>query len=267
MRLPMKVHAVKIRYREQLLRKMVHGRFGVYKGKRCVYITYVPDVSEVTRHTPKRFYLDSKTGQEYVPKIKRYLAVKREYDQLMDEWKSTYVWDPPMVRFPITNVYDPHHMDNNFFVEAVDKTNRMPNDNPVYSGDDVLKSKNEQFGKRFFKEMGIPYKYEVKLDVDNPDGFVPDFLLSFYEIDRCVYAEICGMNDKSDYSVTTSRKINFYSRNHDRPGREMIYAFMYDKNNFDEEYFASQIWGAYDTLIPDSALDWDNCLSPRISGD
>ena len=267
MRLPMKVHAVKIRYREQLLRKMVHGRFGIHQGRRCVFISYIPADDKPGSRVKKRYYLDSSKGKEFTPKIKKYLSIKSEYDRLLDSWNSTYAFEPPVVRFPITNTYDPHHMDNRFFADAVDCSNNMPNDNPVYSGDDVLKSKNEQFGKGFFKKLGIPYKYEVALDVANPDGYVPDFLLSFYEIDRCVYAEICGMNDKSDYAATTSRKINFYAKNRYRPGREIVYVFMYDKYNFDEEYFAAQVLSAFDTLIPDSAIEWDNCPPPRIYAD
>ena len=266
MRLPMRVHAVKIRYREQLLRRMIHGRFGNYQGKPCVYIHYDPKDKELTRRTQKRYFLDSALGKKYTPHVERFLKVKAEYDLLLVDWRSTYSFEPPMVRFPICNTYDPHHMDNDFFASVAHKVNKMPVENPVYSGDDVLKSKNEQFAKDFFKDNGIPYKYEPDIEVDNPEGFVPDFLLSLYEIDRCIYAEVCGMADSYEYSARTAHKINFYSKNRYRPGREMIYAFMYDKNNFDEEYFAAQVWGAFDTLIPDSALDWDNCVPPCITG-
>ena len=267
MRLPMKVHAVKIRYREQLLRKMVHGRFGMNKGRQCVYITYTPRDKKLTRRTQKRYFVDSTRGKEYTLQIQKYLAVKAEYDRLLLDWRTTYAFEPPMIKFPINNTYDPHHMDNRFFNDAVDNSNDMKNDSPVYSGDDVLKSKNEQFGRDLLRSMGIPYKYEAALDAQNSEGYVPDFLLSFYEIDRCIYAELFGMTDKYEYSNRTTSKLSFYSRNHYRPGREIIYAFMYDKYNFDEEYFASMVLSAFDNLIPDSALDWENCLPPSTNGD
>ena len=265
MQMPLKVHAVKIRYREQLLRKMVHGRFGTYKGRRCVFISYLPGAVWQHGLTLGRYYVDSKKGRGYTPKIEEYLKIKNEFDKLLLDWRSTYVFEPPMIRFPISLNYDPHRMDSRFFDNAVGNTNRLVNDNPVYSGDDTLRSKNEQIATDIFKDLDIPYKYEVGLDVPNPDGLVPDFLLSFYEIDRCVYAEICGMSDKYDYSQRTARKINFYSLNNYRPNREIIYCLMYDKSNFDKEYVTSQILGAYDTLIPDSALDWNNCLPPNIN--
>ncbi len=42
-----------------------------------------------------------------------------------------------------------------------------------------------------------------------------------------------------------------------RPGREVIYVLVYDKNNFDREYFISQVMTAFNDMIPDSALQWE----------
>ena len=137
----------------------------------------------------------------------------------------------------------------------------------MYSGSDVLKSKNEQFGKNVFEKYKIPYKYETALTVNNPSGYVPDYLLSFYEIDRCIYAEICGMSDDYEYSAGTAKKINFYSVNRYRPGREIVYAFMYDKYNFDENYFVAVVLGAYEAMIPEDALDWKNVQPPQVVKD
>ena len=36
----------------------------------------------------------------------------------------------------------------------------------------------------------------------------------------------------------------------------MIYVHLYDKYNFDKVYFKKMVWAAYDSLIPDDALDW-----------
>ena len=264
MHLPIKTHAEKIRYREHLLRQMVHGFFGTHRGYRCVYITYDPADDSITPKNPKRYRVESKQGILFTPLIERFLLQKAEYEQLLADWRSTYVFEPPMVRFPLVSTYDPHHMNNRFFEEACSNSNNMPVEHPVYSGDDILKSKNEQMAKSLFQTLGIPFKYEAALDINNPDGYVPDYLLSLFEIDRCIYAEICGMTDKYEYSRTTAQKINFYSSNHYRPGREIIYCFMYDKYNFDEEYFVAQILGAFETLIPDSALDWEHCQPPCI---
>ena len=81
------------------------------------------------------------------------------------------------------------------------------------------------------------------------------FLLSFYEIDRCSYIELCGMNDKEAYSGKTATKINSYAKSRYRQGREIIYVHLYDKSNFDSVVFAEQVLSAYDSMIPFSALD------------
>jgi hypothetical protein len=65
------------------------------------------------------------------------------------------------------------------------------------------------------------------------------------------------MNDKGDYSVRTSYKINSYSKGKYRPGREVIYVHLYDKYNFDGVYFVQQVLTAFDSMIPDSALSWN----------
>ena len=66
------------------------------------------------------------------------------------------------------------------------------------------------------------------------------------------------MNDKIEYFVKTCNKIYGFSKENYRPGREVIYVFMYDKYNFDKEYFVSQVLSAYNDMIPDSALIWED---------
>ena len=94
------------------------------------------------------------------------------------------------------------------------------------------------------------YINEAKETID------PDFLLDFYEIDRCAYVELLGMNDKIDYSIRAATKITGFSKEKYRPGREVIYVHVYDKNNFDEDYFVSQVLTAFNDMIPDDALIW-----------
>ncbi|MCR5383539.1 MAG: hypothetical protein K6E72_02700 [Saccharofermentans sp.] len=114
-------------------------------------------------------------------------------------------------------------------------------------------------GADLLKLMGIPFKYEPEVAFVNTDEIInPDYLISFYEIDRCAYLEILGMNDKVDYSVKTATKINCFSKDTYRPGREVIYVILYDKANFDEDYFVSQILSAFNDMIQDSAILWES---------
>ena len=121
-----------------------------------------------------------------------------------------------------------------------------------------MKSNNELFGADLLKLMDIPFKYETAVDLPAIEETInPDYLINFYEIDRCSYLEILGMNDKTDYSVRTATKITGFSKELYRPGKEVIYVHVYDKNNFDRDYFVSQVLSAFNDMIPDEALDWE----------
>ena len=52
-------------------------------------------------------------------------------------------------------------------------------------------------------------------------------------------------------------KITGFSKELYRPGKEVIYVFVYDKQNFDRDYFVSQVLTAFNDMIPDDALIWE----------
>jgi hypothetical protein len=115
-------------------------------------------------------------------------------------------------------------------------------------------------GADLLKFMGIPFKYETEIYLEGIDETInPDCLVNFYEIDRCAYLEILGMNDKVGYSMKTVTKMNGFSLGKYRPGREVIYVLLYDKANFDRDYFVSQVMTAFNDMIPDDALVWESC--------
>ena len=121
----------------------------------------------------------------------------------------------------------------------------------------MFKSKNEMMAADTLKQLGIPFKYETEIYIEEAEEWInPDFLVNFYEIDRCCYLEVLGMNDKFSYAAGTSTKITSYSKGKYRPGREVIYVHLYDKHNFDKTYFMEQVFSAFNSLIPDSALEW-----------
>lgn len=255
---PPKVLAVKLEYRRLLLEKMPQGFFKTINGINYVIITRDPEYPKYNPRHPRKLMTTTKLGQIYSEIINRYLSLKSEYDALLNLWNSKYNFAPPKVKFPIVQPYDPHHMNNEYFEKQLDRQGKYLPENPTISDHGVLKSKNEQIGADLLKQMGIPFKYETEIYLPSLDETInPDYLANFYEIDRCAYIEILGMNDKYDYAVRTVTKINGFSRDKYRPEREIIYIFVYNKNNFDEDYFVSQVLIAFDMLIPDSALIWD----------
>lgn len=256
--LPMKVHAVKLEYRRQLLEKMPHGYYRVINGRKNVVITYDPNNPKYNKQHPRTLFVSTNLGRKYCEIINNYLKIKSEYDQLLQKWNKHYKSSPPKVKFPIKQFYDPNKMNNEYFNKQVYCTGSYVPDNPTVSDHGSLKSKNEQFGADILKQLDIPFKYETSIYLDAIEETInPDYLINFYEIDRCSYLEILGMSDKMKYSFTTTNKLYGFSKQKYRPGREVIYIVLYDKQNFDEDYFASEVLSAFNNMIPDSALIWD----------
>lgn len=255
---PMKVLAVKLEYRRLKLEKMMQGYFKITDGKRLIVITHDPDDPKIDSRHPKRIRATSSSGKRFSGAISTYLNLKSEYDALLADWNSMYSFSPPKVRFPIVQFSDPHRMNNEYFNNQASHKGKYTPDKPTSSKHGDLKSKNELFGTTLLEQMDVPFKYETEIYLKDIDETInPDCLINFYEIDRCSYLEILGMNDKIDYFYKTSKKIYGFSRETYRPGREVIYVFMYDKQNFDEEYFVNEVLAAFNNMIPDEALMWD----------
>lgn len=256
--LPMKVHAVKLEYKRLELEKIPHGHFRTKNGRKYVYVTYDPQKPKLSPRHPCRLLSDSKRGRKYADAVSKFLELRHEYTILLNEWNSRYGIAPPLVNFPIIQFSDPHKMNNDFYEKQKALCGEYKSKSPTISDHGVLKSKNEQMGADLLKQMGIPFKYEPEIVFVNTEEIInPDYLISFYEIDRCAYLEILGMNDKYDYSVRTATKINCFSKDTYRPGREIIYVILYDKSNFDEDYFVGQVLDAFNNMIPDNAIIWE----------
>ncbi len=255
--IPLKVHAVKLEYRRLLLEQIPHGYICIRRGQKQVAITYEPDMPKTSPRRPRFLSVSTARGKEYAEKISKYLKIKLEYDYLLNSWYATYCIAPPRVRFPITPLLVSHDMNNEYFDSKKENCGKYIADNPTFSDHGDLKSKNELIASELLQHMGIPFKYETELYIPEVGKTInPDFLLSFYEIDRCFYLEVLGMNDKGDYSVKTATKLYDYSKGKYRPGREVIYIVLYDKSNFDSTVFVHQVLSAFNTLIPDDALEW-----------
>ena len=259
--LPIKVHAVKLEYRRLKLEKMLQGRFKTIRGKQYVLITKDSTLPKYNSRHPRVLSVSTELGRKYSESITEYLKVKAEYEDLLIDWNARYSFAPPRVIFPIKQYSDPHKMNNEYYNRQQERCGKYQPDNPTVSDHGDLKSKNELMCADLLKLMGIPFKYETEIYLEEIDETInPDCLVNFYEIDRCAYLEVLGMNDKVGYSMKTVTKMNGFSLGKYRPGREVIYVLLYDKANFDREYFSSQVMSAFNDMIPDDALVWESCL-------
>lgn len=218
---PMKVLAVKLEYRRLLMDKMAKGYFKTVNGIQYVIITSDPYNPKYNAHHSRKLMTSTILGQKYSALINEYLSIKSEYDSLLSMWNSTYSFSPPRILFPIIQPYDPHGMNNAYFNRQLDKQGKYTPDNPTISEHGILKSKNEQIGADLLTLMGIPFKYETEIYLHAiEDTIDPDYLVNFFEIDRCAYLELLGMNDRIDYSVRTATKITGFSKENTDPAEK-----------------------------------------------
>ena len=211
--LPIKVHAVKLEYLRLKLEKMPHGYFCSRRGRRAVAITYDPANPKCSSRSSRVYYTSTKRGKIYSEVINNYLNIKSEYDYLLSGWNSTYVIAPPRVKFPIKQYHDPHHMNNAYYEAQKEKQGKYVPDNPTISEYGEFKSKNELMAATALKQMDIPFKYETELYIEETDEKInPDFLINFFEIDRCSYLEALGMNDTGRIQTRQSSYLCSYVR-------------------------------------------------------
>ena len=78
---------------------------------------------------------------------------------------------------------------------------------------EIVRSKSEKIIADRLDQLGIPYKYEAALTLNNGYVIHPDFTILDMRR-RCeVYLEHCGMIDNKEYSDNLTKRVTLYSLN------------------------------------------------------
>lgn len=85
-----------------------------------------------------------------------------------------------------------------------------------------VRSKSEKILADLFDEMGIQYKYECPLFLNDDVRFYPDFTFLDLEKDQEIYWEHFGMVDNPGYAENMIKKLNIYAANGIVPGKRLI---------------------------------------------
>jgi len=91
--------------------------------------------------------------------------------------------------------------------------------------DEYVRSKSEAILADMYYELGIPYRYEAELLVNNQTTKYPDFTLLDIRNRKLVYHEHMGMLDDDEYRRNNLRKIDEYRRNGIYPGKNLIITY------------------------------------------
>ena len=104
-------------------------------------------------------------------------------------------------------------------------------DYPEYYTDkgERVRSKSEVLIANALKSLGIPYKYEYPLYLNNGFTYHPDFKIVKMKNREIVYWEHFGKMDDPEYVDKVVRKLNAYAQNGIFPGKNLIVTFENNK--------------------------------------
>lgn len=104
-------------------------------------------------------------------------------------------------------------------------------DYPEYYTDkgERVRSKSEVLIANALKSLGIPYKYECPLFLNNGFTYHPDFKIVKMKNREIVYWEHFGKMDDPEYVDKVVRKLNAYAQNGIFPGKNLIVTFENNK--------------------------------------
>ena len=112
---------------------------------------------------------------------------------------------------------------------------------------EFVRSKSELFIANAYYSMGIPYRYEARLDLRGNQYKYPDFTVLDVKNRRQIYHEHLGLLNKNDYRNNNLRKLNLYAENGILLGDNLIITFETDEVAFAGKAFKKSIkrifWG------------------------
>lgn len=87
------------------------------------------------------------------------------------------------------------------------------------------RSKSEKILADYFDSLGLVYKYECPLYLNNFGNIYPDFTFLSRKTGREIYWEHEGMMDNPEYARAAIQKIETYEKNGIFPGENLILTF------------------------------------------
>ena len=88
-----------------------------------------------------------------------------------------------------------------------------------------VRSKSEKILADYFDSLGLVYKYECPIYLNDFGNIYPDFTFLSRKTGREIYWEHEGMMDNSEYARAAIQKIGTYEKNGIFPGENLILTF------------------------------------------
>nr|MBQ8253795.1 hypothetical protein [Lachnospiraceae bacterium]MBQ8253819.1 hypothetical protein [Lachnospiraceae bacterium] len=151
------------------------------------------------------------------------------------------------------NLVTPYVIPDEIFAEAWEKesysTNPYYPEQRVYSTkkDERVRSKSEVMLADMYYEMGIPYRYEAELVLQNGKKKYPDFTLLKVSTREIIYHEHLGLLDDGEYRENNLAKLEEYRKNGIYSGKNLILTYEAEGHYLNIKDIKKQIAGIFTT--------------------
>lgn len=200
---------LRISYLRHIMGTLPNGWIGNYRDRPAVYLIHDPDNPDISNTNKRHYYIHTSKGKRYKQLIEQRIKYQVEYEYLMKRWRSIYIGDPDIKKFPLDK-YRHSGILPSFFMRARPNQNTKENKHPIAYKGQYLRSKNELLSVKQIENMGFMWKTEVEFIVKGIK-FYPDALFYVPFIEKVIALEIDGMMDDEEYSYKANkRKLNYY---------------------------------------------------------
>ena len=183
-----------------------------------------------------------------MPQIENYTHLKHRLDDHLNQWYSHYNYAPPKYVMPYKSG---RRLDYAFFENSPEDANPRPPKFPIVYKGKTYYSKNEVLAVIVSRNLGLQFKSEVPLEVNDNTTYCLDGLIGCEMADFSMYLEIMGMPDKPDYMQRNYQKIVDYSNTGLRQNQEILYIFVPNSYEFDSDNLEIQIMMSIERSLPE----------------
>lgn len=160
----------------------------------------------------------------------RYIVIKRQhaeeqYKKLMANWNRDYSGSLEILskdyelRPNKKNVFSSRLWESLITGDCTAEKKRQISHNGL-----ILRSQFEADTAEILEDMGIDYKYDVKLHTKSEDDLYPDFAMNFPEYNRCGFLELLGLLGYFYYVNDNAEKFSKYISIGLYPNRDIGFA-------------------------------------------
>ena len=170
-----------------------------------------------------------------------------ELEKWQSVWKSTYAHPVPRLDLPALRASKKSIITKDFFDSLIPCSNPKPILRPNPYKGITFRSKSEREIAEILDELGIEYKYEPAIPVNDYEIYA-DFVCFIRELGIGFIIEHCGLMDSNSYIDKTIRSFRDYVSLGLLPSVDVL--FTYEKNATppSSAYFRAQINRILDTL-------------------